>query len=71
VVKALCYKPKGRGFETQGGEFILSIDLILLAALGPAVYSASNRSIKLMFLGTRELPVRMADNLAAICEPIV
>jgi hypothetical protein len=30
VVKALCYKPEGRGFE------------ILMAALGPGVYSASN-----------------------------
>jgi hypothetical protein len=22
VVKALCYKPEGRGFETRGGEFV-------------------------------------------------
>jgi hypothetical protein len=22
VVKALCYKPEGRGFETRGGEFL-------------------------------------------------
>jgi hypothetical protein len=44
VVKALCYKPEGRGFETPGGERFLSIYLILLAALGPGVYSASNRN---------------------------
>jgi hypothetical protein len=44
VVKALCYKPEGRGFETRGGEQFLSIYLILLAALGPGVYSASNRN---------------------------
>jgi hypothetical protein len=44
VVKALCYKPEGRGFETRGGEGFLSICLILLAALGPGVYSASNRN---------------------------
>jgi hypothetical protein len=42
VVKALCYKPEGRGFETRLGEWFLSIYLILPAALGPGVYSASN-----------------------------
>jgi hypothetical protein len=44
VVKALCYKPEGRGFETQWGEWFLSSYLILLVALGPGVYSASNRN---------------------------
>jgi hypothetical protein len=44
VVKVLCYKPEGRGLETRGGERFLSIYLILLAALGPGVYSASNRN---------------------------
>jgi hypothetical protein len=44
VVKALCYKPEGRWFETRGGERFLSIYLIFLAALGPGVYSASNRN---------------------------
>jgi hypothetical protein len=44
VVKALCYKPEGRGFETGWGEWFLSIYLILPAALGPGVYSASNRN---------------------------
>jgi hypothetical protein len=44
VVKALCYKPEGHGFETQGGERFLAVYLILLAALGPGVYSASNRN---------------------------
>jgi hypothetical protein len=39
VVKALCYKPEGRGFESRG-EWLLSIYLTLLAALGPA----SNRN---------------------------
>jgi hypothetical protein len=41
----------------------------LPAALGPAVYSAPSR--KIMFLGSRALPVRRADNLTAICEPSV
>jgi hypothetical protein len=42
VVKALCYKPEGRGFDTRSGDFL--IYLILPAALGPWVYSASNRN---------------------------
>jgi hypothetical protein len=43
AVKTLCYKPEGRGFETRLGElFFFSIYLIFPAALGPAVYSASN-----------------------------
>jgi hypothetical protein len=52
-----------------------SIYLIPPAALGPKVYSASNRieyqKQKIMFLGSRARPVRKADNLTAICEPIV
>jgi hypothetical protein len=45
VVKALCYKPEGHGFETRWGEWFLSIYLIFLATLGPGVYSASNRNL--------------------------
>jgi hypothetical protein len=44
VVKVLCYKLEGRGFETRWGEWFLSIYLILPAALGPGLYSASNRN---------------------------
>jgi hypothetical protein len=44
VFKALPYKPEGREFETQCGERIFSIYLIFPAALGPEVYSASNRN---------------------------
>jgi hypothetical protein len=43
MVKALCYKLESSGFETQWGECIFSIYLILPAALGPEVYSAFNR----------------------------
>jgi hypothetical protein len=43
LVKALCYKPEGRGFETRWDEFC-SVYLILLAALGPEVHPASNRN---------------------------
>jgi hypothetical protein len=42
MVKALCYKPEGRGFDNRWGDFL--IYLILPAALGPRVYSASNRN---------------------------
>jgi hypothetical protein len=51
------------------------IYLRIQPALGPWVYSASNRNeyqnLKNMFLGSRERPVRRTDNLAAICELIV
>jgi hypothetical protein len=75
VVKALSYEPEGHGSETQWGEWISSIYLILLAALGPGIYSASNRneyrSRKIMFLGSKVRPMRRTDNLTAICELIV
>jgi hypothetical protein len=35
AVEALCYKPKGRGFEPRWGHWIFSIDLILSPALWP------------------------------------
>jgi hypothetical protein len=44
MAEALCYKSEGRGFEARLGEFIFSIYLILPAALGYGVYSASNRN---------------------------
>jgi hypothetical protein len=40
----VCYKPEGRGFETQWGKLIFSIYLTLPATLGPGIYSASNRN---------------------------
>jgi hypothetical protein len=52
-----------------------SIYIILPVALDPGVYSASNRNEyqekKIMFLGSKVRPAREADNLTAICEPIV
>jgi hypothetical protein len=72
VVKSLCYKPKGREFETHCSELILSIYLILPAELGPAVYSeTSTRRIQVTFLGSKARPVRRTDNRASICEPII
>jgi hypothetical protein len=43
AVKALCYKPEDRGFETQWDE-LFSIYLILSAALCREGHSASNRN---------------------------
>jgi hypothetical protein len=52
-----------------------SIYLIPTAALRPVVYSASNKNEyqkqKKKFLGSRARPARKADNLIAICEPII
>jgi hypothetical protein len=45
VVKALCYKPEGRGFEIRLGEIIFPVYVILSAALDPGVYSAGNRNV--------------------------
>jgi hypothetical protein len=44
VVKALCYTAEGRRFGTRCGKRIFSVYLILPAALGPGVYSASDRN---------------------------
>jgi hypothetical protein len=44
AVKVLCYRPEGYGSKTRLGEWFLSIYLILLAGLGPGVYSATNRN---------------------------
>jgi hypothetical protein len=62
-------------FETQWGEFF-SIYVILPAALGPGIYSASNRNEyqkqkNILFLESRARPVRRADNLTVVREPIV
>jgi hypothetical protein len=48
---------------------MFSMYLFLLAALGPGLYSASNRKI-IMFLGSKLRQVRRAE-LAAIYKPIV
>jgi hypothetical protein len=41
VVTELCYKPEGRRFETRCGEWISLTYLMVPAALGSGVYSAS------------------------------
>jgi hypothetical protein len=75
VVETLCYKPEGRGLETRLEEWFCSFCLILPAALSPEftqpLTEMGTRSRKIIFLGSRAQPVHMADNLTAICEPIV
>jgi hypothetical protein len=44
VAKTLYNKPEGRVFETRWGQWFFATYLILLAALGPGVYSDSNRN---------------------------
>jgi hypothetical protein len=44
VVEEQYYKPEDCGFETRGGKLVLPIYYILPAALGPGVYSTSNRN---------------------------
>jgi hypothetical protein len=65
VVKALLYMPQGHGFETRWREYLLSINLMYLAALGPGFYSAGPDAEMQMFLACRERSVCEADNLAA------
>jgi hypothetical protein len=75
VVKALCYKPEGRWFDTQWGDFLNLPNpsgrtrpwgLLSLKT------EMNTRNVKIiMFLGSKVRRVRKADNLTAICEPIV
>jgi hypothetical protein len=52
--------------------FLFPIYLILQAALVPGIYSSYNRNeYHKIFLGSKARPALKADNLTAICEPIV
>jgi hypothetical protein len=44
LVKALCYRAGSCWFKIRSSEWLLSIFLILTAAIGPGVYSATNRN---------------------------
>jgi hypothetical protein len=72
VLKALCYRPEGHGFETRWGEWTFSICLILpVPEYTQPVPEMSTRNRKVMFLGSRARPVCRVDKFTAICEPIV
>jgi hypothetical protein len=72
---ALCYKPEGCWFKIRRGEYILSIYLILPAALGSGIYLSSNRdeyqNQNNNVSGEKSAQVRNADKVAAICETTV
>jgi hypothetical protein len=55
--------------ETECSGSILWSEAVL--GFTQSLTEMSSRNRKIMFLGSRALPVRRADNLTAICEPIV
>jgi hypothetical protein len=63
VIVALCFKPKGHGFEIILGNWIFSVYLILPFALCRRNHSASNRNEYEKLLGSRARPALMAENL--------
>jgi hypothetical protein len=75
VLRHYATSQKVAGLGSLEVNAFFPIYLILPAALGPGVYSASNRNEyqeqRKMFLRSRSRPVRRADNLTAICVPIV
>jgi hypothetical protein len=75
VIKAPCTSWKVAGSRPDEANFF-PICLMFSATLVRGIYLASNRNEyqnkkKIMFLGSRERPVRTADKLTAICEPDV
>jgi hypothetical protein len=71
LVKALCYKPGSRSDEVI---FLNVSNPSGCTSLGftQSLTEMSTRNRKIiMFLGSRARPVLRADNLTAICEPIV
>jgi hypothetical protein len=70
VVKALGYKPEGRGFETRRGE-ILNLPnpfgRTKPSGLLRLLTEISTGNKKIMFLESKVRPVRGADNLTADC----
>jgi hypothetical protein len=63
VVKALCYKQEGRGFETGCDQLIFSI----YSSPNKIVYQRQRKNI----YESRAWPVSRAENLTAIYEPII
>jgi hypothetical protein len=56
LAEALCYRPKGRGFDSRGGHWISNLP---------------NPSICTMALGCKGWPACKADNLTTIFEPMI
>jgi hypothetical protein len=74
LVGTLCYKPADRGFDSRRFHWGFSIYLIFPAALWPrgSTQLLTEMSARNLPGGRgKGWPARKADNLAAICEPIV
>jgi hypothetical protein len=74
VVKALGYKPEGHELETQWGDILNLPNPSAALGLGftqPLTEMSTGNIKKNMFLGSKVHPVRGADNLIAVYEPIV
>jgi hypothetical protein len=70
LVEALCYKPEGRRFESWMRFFFnLPNPSRRTMALG-STQPLTEMSIRNLPWGEKR-PARRADNLTAICEPIV
>jgi hypothetical protein len=65
LAEALCYKSEGRGFDSRWGHWIFQLIWSFKPHYGPGVDLASNLP------EDKGRPARKADNLTAICEPIV
>jgi hypothetical protein len=70
LLRHCATRRKVAGLRLDGVNELSSICLILSVTLGPGVLSASNRN-EYQKQKNRARPVRKADNLTAICEPIV
>jgi hypothetical protein len=70
LAEALCYKPDVRGNMSQWGNWIFWMYLFLPVAYGPGIDPVPETE-KEMPLGSRVRPTCKADNLTAICVPIV
>jgi hypothetical protein len=71
LVEALCYKPEGRGFECRWGGFFFNLpnsssSTMALGSTQPLTKMSTRNTP-----GVKGRPARKADNLTAICEPIV
>ena len=54
MVKALCYKPAGRGFDSRLCHWNFSVTQSFRSHYGPGVDSASNRNeYQVYFLGVK------------------
>jgi hypothetical protein len=66
VVKALCYKPEGRGFDTRWSDFFLNLPnpsgRTRPWGFTQPLKEMSSRNREIMFLGSKVRRVRRADS---------